>query len=98
MVLMTKRALDGPNSDLAKIKGDVSELLKTSSEAFDSMLKALSLSTSSIMEGFSNLKLEEAVPRSKGGEEDEASKEKPSPEKIDPEKIIDLEKTPPTEA
>ena len=50
MVKMTKAALDGPNSDLAKIKEDVSALLKTSSEAFDSMSKALSLSTSSILE------------------------------------------------
>ena len=97
MVLMTKKALDGPNSDLATIKGDVSTLLKTSSQAFDSFSKALSLSTSSIMEGIAKLKLEEAVPRSKGGEEDEAKKTKPSPEKIDPEKIINLEKTPPAE-
>ena len=61
------------------------------------MSKALSLSTSSILEGIANLKLEEAVPRSKGREEeDEAKKTKPSPEKIDPEKIINLEKTPPS--
>ncbi|KAL4583107.1 hypothetical protein LXL04_007671 [Taraxacum kok-saghyz] len=63
----------------------------TSFEAFDSMSKALSLSTSSILEGSTNLKLEEAVPRSKRGEEDEAKKT-PSPEKI-----INLKKTPPTE-
>ena len=51
MVSMTKKALDGPNSSLAKIKEDVSTLLKTSSEAFDSLSKALSLNTSSILEG-----------------------------------------------
>ena len=96
MVSMTKKALDGPNSSLAQIKTEVSQLLKTSSKAFDSMSKALSLSTSSILEGVAKLKLEEAVPCSKGGEEDEAKKTKPSPEKIDPEKIINLEKTPPS--
>ena len=104
MVSMTKKALDGPNSSLAHIRTDASQLLKTSSEAFDSMSKALSLSTSSIVDGIAKLKLVEAVPRPKGGEEeeDEANKTKPSPEKfdpekIDPQKIINLEKTPPAE-
>ena len=45
------------------------------------------------------LKIDEAAPRSKEGEEDdEASKKKPSPEVTKPESPIDLEKTPPTEA
>ena len=45
------------------------------------------------------MKLDEAVPRSKGGEEhDEASKKNPSPEVTKPESPIDLEKAPPTEA
>ena len=95
MVLMTKKALDGPNSAIVQIWEDVSALLKTSSQQFDSLSKALSLSTSSILDGIANLKLEEAVPRSKGGEEeDERNRYKPS--SIDPEKVINLEKTPPT--
>ncbi|KAL4583073.1 hypothetical protein LXL04_007637 [Taraxacum kok-saghyz] len=98
MVLMTKKALDGPNSTIVQIIGDVSALLKTYSQTFDSLSKALSLSTSSILDGIANLKLVEAVLHSKGGEEeDEANKNKPSSDKIDPEKIINLEKTPPTE-
>ena len=64
MVLMTKKALDGPNSSLAKIQEDMSTLLKTSSKAFDSLSKALSLNTSSILDGIANLKLDEAIPRS----------------------------------
>ena len=98
MVRMTKQALDGPNSSLAKIQKDVFALLKTSSKSFDSLSKALSLSISSILDGFAKLKLDEAVPRSKGGEEAEANKEKPSAEVTKPENHIDLENTPPTEA
>ena len=95
MVSMTMDALYGPTSDLTKIKADTSSLLKTSaeqlktsSEHFDSLSKAISLSTSSLMERIASLKLEEVVPRSKGGEDEEDNdKHKRSP--------INLEKTPP---
>ena len=67
MVSMTRQAVDGPNSSLAQIRKDVSELLKTSSESFESISKALALSTSSILDSLANLKLDEAISRSKGG-------------------------------
>ena len=77
----------------------MSTLLKTSSEAFDSLSKAISLNTSSILDGIAKLKLDEVVPRSKEGEEDlDASKKKTSPETTKPETIINLEKTPSPEA
>ena len=95
MVQMTRQALDGPTSSIVKIQDDVSALLKASSEHFDSLSKALSLSTSSILNGIANLKLEEDGPHSKGGEEEDDDKYKRSP--IDPEQVINLEKTPPTE-
>ena len=91
MVLMTKKALDGPTSSIARIQEDVSSLLKTSTESFDSLSKALTLSTSSLMDGIANLKLDEAVPRSKGGEEVEAVY-KPTSEATKPELVINLEK------
>ena len=94
MVSVTKKALDGPNSSLAQIKDDVKALLKTTTKAFDSVTKALSLSTSSLLDGIANLKLDEAVPQSKGGEKHgEVSKQSPEKEKINPEIVINLEKT-----
>ena len=96
MVKLTQEALAGPSSSLLKIKEDVAELLKTSSEHFDSLSKALSLGTSSILDGLSNLKLDEAHPQSKRGE-DEDNDDKYKRSLIDPNKVINLEKTPPSE-
>ena len=92
MVLMTKHALDEPNSSIFKLQKDVSDLLKTTTDAFDSFSKALSLSTSSLLDGLANIKLDEAAPQSKGGDEEEAKKTPTKQTK--PEVVIDLEKEP----
>ncbi|KAL4573684.1 hypothetical protein LXL04_020499 [Taraxacum kok-saghyz] len=66
-------------------------LLKTTTDAFDSFSKELSLSTSSLLDGISNLKLDEAVPRSTGRD---VQKLPIALESTKPELVIDLEKEP----
>ncbi|KAL4556404.1 hypothetical protein LXL04_039055 [Taraxacum kok-saghyz] len=86
--------LNGLMEDIAKRHGfDIAERDQRIRDLERLTLKLISAGETMVL---MTKKLEEAVPRSKGGDEDEATKKKPSLEKIDPEKIIYLEKTPPS--